>query len=54
MSGKKVDMEYIYAKKPTKIVLFDLVRTNEASEATDERNHCLDGAYFLTEDLKNR
>jgi hypothetical protein len=28
-SGKKVDMAYIYAQKPTSIVLFDLARTNE-------------------------
>jgi len=49
-SGKKVDMAYIYAQKPTKIVLFDLARTNEA---TDERKHYLDGVYSLAEDLKN-
>ncbi len=49
-SCKKVDMAYIYAQKPTKIVLFDLARTNEA---TDERKHYLDGVYSLAEDLKN-
>lgn len=49
-SGKKVDMAYIYAQKPTKIVLFDLARTNEA---TDDRKHYLDGVYSLAEDLKN-
>jgi len=49
-SGKKVDLAYIYAQKPTKIVLFDLSRTNEASE---ERKHLLDGIYSLAEDLKN-
>lgn len=49
-SGKKVDMVYIYAQKPTKIVLFDLSRT---TEATEERKHILDGIYSMAEDLKN-
>lgn len=48
--GKKVDLAYIYAQKPTKIVLFDLSRT---TEATEERKHLLDGIYSLAEDLKN-
>ena len=38
-NGKKVDMAYIYAQKPTKIVLFDLSRTTEAQE--DSRKHFL-------------
>jgi hypothetical protein len=50
-SGKKVDLAYIYAQKPTKIVLFDLSRTTETSE--DSRKHYLDGIYSLAEDLKN-
>jgi hypothetical protein len=50
-SGKKVDLAYIYAQKPTKIVLFDLSRTTEISE--DSRKHYLDGIYSLAEDLKN-
>jgi len=49
-AGKKVDMAYIYAQKPTKIVLFDLART---AESTGERSHYLDGVYSLAEDLKN-
>jgi len=50
-SGKKVDLAFIYAQKPTKIVLFDLSRTTEAGE--DSRKHYLDGIYSLAEDLKN-
>lgn len=49
-AGKKVDMAFIYAQKPTPIVIFDLSRTQEA---TDERKHYLDGIYSLAEDLKN-
>lgn len=49
-SGKKVDMAYIYAQKPTNIVIFDLSRT---TEQTEERKHILDGIYSLAEDLKN-
>lgn len=45
--GKKVDMAYIYAQKPTNIVLFDLARTNESSK------DFLHGVYSLAEDLKN-
>jgi len=48
--GKKVDMAYIYAQKPTSIVLFDLARTNEPGEG---RASYLDGVYSLAEDLKN-
>jgi len=43
-AGKKADMAYIYAQKPSKIVCFDLARTNE---------EYLDGVYSLAEDLKN-
>lgn len=43
-AGKKADMAYIYAQKPTNIVVFDLARTNE---------QYLDGVYSLAEDLKN-
>jgi hypothetical protein len=49
-SGKKVDMAYIFAQAPSKIVVFDLSRTQEA---TEERKHILDGIYSLAEDLKN-
>jgi len=49
-AGKKVDMAYIYAQKPTKIVLFDLSRT---TEPTDDKKGWLDGIYSLAEDLKN-
>ena len=44
--GKKVDMAYIFAQKPTDIVIFDLARTTEGE-------HILDGVYSLAEDLKN-
>jgi len=50
-AGKKVDLTYIYAQKPSGIVVFDLSRTNEATET--ERKHYLDGIYSLAEDLKN-
>lgn len=43
-AGKKADMAFIFAQKPTKIVVFDLARTNEKF---------LDGVYSLAEDLKN-
>lgn len=42
--GKKADMAYIYAKNPTKVVIFDLGRTTE--------DH-LNGIYSLAENLKN-
>lgn len=51
-TGKKVDLAYIYAQKPTTIVLFDLSRTNETASES-ERKHYLDGIYSLAEDLKN-
>jgi len=50
-AGKKVDMAYIYAQKPTNIVIFDLSRTTETTE--EQRKHFLDGIYSLAEDLKN-
>ena len=49
-NGKKVDIAYIFAQKPTNIVLFDLSRT---TEATEDNKHRLDGIYSLAEDLKN-
>lgn len=49
-TGKKVDMAYIFAQKPTAIVVFDLSRVTEAGEG---REHYLDGTYSLAEDLKN-
>lgn len=49
-AGKKSDLAYIFSKKPAKVVLFDLSRTNATDE---ERKHCLDGLYSLAEDLKN-
>jgi len=48
-AGKKVDMAYIYAQKPTNIVIFDLSRTTEPSDGKS----WLDGIYSLAEDLKN-
>ena len=50
-AGKKVDLIHVFSKRITKIVLVDLARTNEASEA--ERKHFLDGMYSLAEQLKN-
>lgn len=48
-SGKKVDMAYIYAQKPTKIVMIDLSRT---SAPTDGKDY-LGGVYSICENLKN-
>lgn len=48
-AGKKVDMAYIYAQNPTKIVIFDLSRTTEPIDGKS----FLDGIYSLAEDLKN-
>lgn len=42
--GKKTDMAYIFSKKPTKIVIIDLCRTN---------TEYLNGIYSLAENLKN-
>jgi len=49
-AGKKTDMAYIYSKRPSKVVVFDLSRTTAPQEG---REHYLDGAYSLAEDLKN-
>lgn len=50
-AGKKADMAYLYSKMaPCKVVVFDLSRTTEPGEG---REHFLDGAYSLAEDLKN-
>ena len=49
-AGKKVDMAYIFAQKPTRTVLFDLSRT---TEPTEDKKGWLDGIYSLAEDLKN-
>lgn len=48
--GKKVDMSHLYSKNPSRIVVFDLSRTTAPGEG---REHFLDGAYSLAEDLKN-
>lgn len=48
-AGKKVDMAFIYAQKPTPIVVFDLSRTTEPQDGKS----FLDGIYSLAEDLKN-
>lgn len=48
--GKKQDMAYLYSKNPSKVIVFDLSRTTEPGEG---REHFLDGAYSLAEDLKN-
>ena len=50
-AGKKVDLVHVFSKRITNIVIVDLARTNEASEA--ERKHFLDGMYSLAEQLKN-
>jgi hypothetical protein len=42
--GKKTDLYHIFAKKPEKIVVFDLTRTTEG---------LLDGLYSMAEQLKN-
>jgi len=48
-SGKKVDMAYIFAQKPTKIVMIDLSRTSAPVDGKDY----LGGMYSLCENLKN-
>lgn len=48
--GKKQDMAFLYSKNPSKVVVFDLSRTSAPGEG---REHFLDGAYSLAEDLKN-
>lgn len=49
-SGKKVDLSYIYACKPTSIVVFDLARTLAPE---DDGKSKLDHLYALAETLKN-
>jgi len=50
-SGKRTDMAYIFTMSPKKdIVIFDLSRTGAPTEG---REHFLDGAYSLAEDIKN-
>lgn len=48
-SGKKMDMAYIFAQKPTKIVLIDLSRTTAPVDGKDY----LAGVYSICENLKN-
>lgn len=48
--GKQADLAYIISKTTTNLVIFDLSRTNAPSEG---REHFLDSAYSLAEDLKN-
>lgn len=48
--GKKIDMAYVYSKNPSNLVVFDLSRTTAPGEG---KEHFLDGAYSLAEDLKN-
>jgi len=48
-SGKKVDMAYIFAQKPTKIVMIDLSRTSAPVDGKDY----LGGMYSICENLKN-
>lgn len=48
--GKQADLSYIISKSTSKLVIFDLSRTNAPSEG---REHFLDSAYSLAEDLKN-
>jgi len=48
-SGKKVDMAYIFAQKPTKTVMIDLSRTSAPVDGKDY----LGGMYSLCENLKN-
>lgn len=45
MGGAKTNLAFIYAQNPTKVVVFDLSRTQEANY--------LDHLYSLAEDLKN-
>lgn len=51
--GKKIDMAYIFAQNPTRIVVFDIPRTAEIGTNEFERRHYLDGLYSLAEELKN-
>nr|WAE42527.1 MAG: replication associated protein [Cressdnaviricota sp.] len=49
--GKKADLAYIYAQKPTKIVCFDLSRTLAPEDGC--KHSPLDVLYSMAEDLKN-
>lgn len=49
--GKKMDLAYIFAQKPAKIVIFDLSRTTAPDPET--RSSPLDVIYSLMESLKN-
>jgi len=51
--AKKADLAYIYAQKPTKIVVINLSRTSNSEEDEKNRKHHLDGLYGLAEDLKD-
>lgn len=48
--GKQTDLSYIISKSRSKLVIFDLSRTNAPTEG---REHFLDSSYSLAEDLKN-
>ena len=50
-TGKQTDLIHVFSKRVTNIVIVDLVRTNETTEA--DRKHFLDGMYSLAEKLKN-
>jgi hypothetical protein len=49
-AGRKLDLTYIYAKNPKKVVIFDLTRTAAPDE---DKKKSLDGIYSLAEELKN-
>lgn len=49
--AKKMDLAYIYAQKPSKIVIMDLARTTAPDPET--RSSPLDVIYSLMESLKN-
>lgn len=49
--GKKMDLAYIFAQKPSKIVIFDLARTTAPDP--DSQKTPLDVIYSLMESLKN-
>ena len=51
--GKKADLAYIFAQKPTKIVVINLSRTSASDDEEKNRKHHLDGLYGLAEDLKD-
>lgn len=49
-AARKLDLTYIYAKNPKKVVVFDLTRTAAPDE---DRKRAMDGIYSLAEELKN-